>query len=69
LSDNPHDASFKYTFSTLEHATAELKHVLPSEISECVDWATLALESGSYVDEELKQTESDRGRAVQRRAP
>ncbi len=59
MSDNPHDAIFKYTFSTLEHATAELKHVLPPEISECVDWATLALESGSYVDEELKQTESD----------
>jgi hypothetical protein len=59
LSDNPHDAIFKYTFSMPEHAAAQLKHVLPTEFSSRIDWATLTLESGSYVDEELKECESD----------
>lgn len=56
---NPHDALFRYTFSNVEHAAAELRSALPRDIVEKLDFSTLALEPGSYVDADLSNAESD----------
>jgi predicted transposase YdaD len=56
---NPHDALFRHTFARVEHAAAELRSVLPAEILARLDLSTLALEPGSYVDDELSSAESD----------
>jgi hypothetical protein len=57
--DNPHDALFRKTFSIPEHAAAELRAVLPPALLAKMDLSTLALASGSYVDEELASSQSD----------
>ncbi|MEM6296218.1 MAG: Rpn family recombination-promoting nuclease/putative transposase, partial [Myxococcota bacterium] len=55
----PHDALFKTIFGQPEHAAAELKHILPEHVTTRLDWSSLALEPGSYVDEELADQHSD----------
>jgi hypothetical protein len=55
----PHDLFARHTFSQPEHAASELKAALPPELVPQVDWESLRLESGSVVDTQLKQTESD----------
>lgn len=55
----PHDALFKGVFEKPEHAAAELRHVLPRELASSIDWSSLALEPGSFVDEELANQHSD----------
>jgi hypothetical protein len=54
-----HDALFKATFSQVEHAAGELRHVLAPELVAHVDFATLALCPGSFVDEALAQRHTD----------
>ena len=49
----PHDALFKYVFSQPEHAASELLAVLPRELSARLDWTTLKLEPGTFVDPHL----------------
>lgn len=55
----PHDALFKKTFSVPEHAAAEFRAVLPAKLVARMDFSTLTLCSGSYVDEALSGSESD----------
>lgn len=55
----PHDLFARYTFSAPERAAAELQAVLPAPIVSAVDWSSLRRESGSVVDPELRETESD----------
>lgn len=55
----PHDALFKSVFQQPESAAAELRHVLPAEHVAAIDWSTLKLEPGSYVDEALADQQSD----------
>jgi predicted transposase/invertase (TIGR01784 family) len=55
----PHDASFKKTFSQVAHAAGELRAVLPPALVERIDFSSLALCSGSYVDEALRGSQSD----------
>ncbi len=55
----PHDALFKSVFEQPEHAAAELQHVLPTELVAAIDWRTLALEPGSFVDEDLAERHTD----------
>ncbi|WP_257459471.1 Rpn family recombination-promoting nuclease/putative transposase [Archangium lipolyticum] len=55
----PHDLLARYTFSHPERAAAELRAVLPAHVVSEVDWASLRRESGSVVDPELRETESD----------
>jgi predicted transposase YdaD len=55
----PHDLFVRYTFGTPERAAAELRAVLPAHVVSEVDWESLKRESGSVVDPELKETESD----------
>ncbi|MFL5357543.1 Rpn family recombination-promoting nuclease/putative transposase [Archangium sp.] len=55
----PHDLFARYTFGHPERAEAELRAVLPSHVVSEVDWSSLRRESGSVVDPELRETESD----------
>jgi predicted transposase/invertase (TIGR01784 family) len=55
----PHDAVFKSVFEKPEHAAAELRHILPAELVAAVEWSSLALESGSFVDPKLSDQHSD----------
>ncbi len=55
----PHDLFVRYTFGQPERAAAELRAVLPPRVVSQVDWSTLQRESGSVVDPELRETESD----------
>lgn len=55
----PHDALFKYAFSDAEEAATLLRGVLPSSLGKTVDWTTLRMVPGTYVDEELSSRYSD----------
>ncbi|MFO0715104.1 MAG: Rpn family recombination-promoting nuclease/putative transposase [Sandaracinus sp.] len=59
MTHTPHDALFKAVFSLPEHAEAELRAVLPARLARRIDWSTLALAGGSFVDEALKERHSD----------
>lgn len=56
---NPHDRLFRHVFSEPEHAEGELRAVLPPELAARIDWTTLRLVPGSYVDETLSDLRSD----------
>ncbi|MEM9445799.1 MAG: Rpn family recombination-promoting nuclease/putative transposase [Verrucomicrobiota bacterium] len=56
---NPHDKIFKSVFSRKDAATEFFKKHLPSELTQHIDWQSLQLEPGSFVDEILKGSESD----------
>jgi predicted transposase/invertase (TIGR01784 family) len=55
----PHDLLVRYTFDHPERAAAELRAVLPPEVVAQVDWRSLHRESGSVVDAELRERQSD----------
>jgi hypothetical protein len=55
----PHDLFVRYTFGQPERAAAELRAALPPRLVSQVDWSTLRQESGSVVDPELRETQSD----------
>jgi len=55
----PHDALFKATFSDPANARGELSSVLPAEVVARIDWSTLRLEAGTFVDASLRETMSD----------
>jgi len=55
----PHDALFKATFSQVELAAEELRCVLPPALVARMDFSTLALAAGSFVDEELREQHTD----------
>ena len=46
-------------FSQPQHAAVALKPLLPEALVEATDWNSLTLEPGSYVDEALKERQSD----------
>jgi hypothetical protein len=55
----PHDALFKWTFSQVVHAQAELRSILPAGVLEHVDLATLEVCPGEFVDAALAASYSD----------
>jgi predicted transposase/invertase (TIGR01784 family) len=55
----PHDALFKYVFSTPESAVAELRAVLPSDLSARLEWSALRPVPASFVDEHLSARHAD----------
>lgn len=59
VTSTPHDALFKSVFEQPEHATAELRHILPAPIVAAIRWPTLTLEPGSFVAPELAGLHSD----------
>jgi predicted transposase YdaD len=54
-----HDTLFKHVFSDPDNAAAELRAVLPARIARAVDWSTLRLEPGSFVDSDLAERHCD----------
>lgn len=59
VSNTPHDALFKSVFQHPENVVAELQHVLAPEHVSAIDWSTLKLESGSFIDEKFANEHSD----------
>jgi hypothetical protein len=56
---NPHDSLVRTVFSDLENAVGELRSVLPPAVADRLEWATLKLEPGSFVDPELRDRHTD----------
>ncbi len=59
MTSTPHDSLFKAIFGQPQNAAAELQHVLPGHLAARIDWASLSLEPGSYVDDHLADQHSD----------
>ena len=56
---NPHDALFRFAFSDPAHAEGQLRAVLPATLVAKMDFATLRLVPGTFVDESLAGRQSD----------
>ncbi len=56
---HPHDGLFHFVFARPEHAAGELAFVLGADVARHIDWKSLALVPGTYIDEALRQSESD----------
>jgi predicted transposase/invertase (TIGR01784 family) len=56
---NPHDALVKVVFGKPEHAQGMLRAVVPAAVAEKLDWSTLTLRPGSFVDLALKEQHTD----------
>src|SRR5690606_35658178 len=59
MTSSPHDALFKSAFENPQHAAAELRHILPTELTHAIDWSSLRLEPGSFIDPKLADRHSD----------
>jgi len=59
MTENPHDALFQYVFSNVEHAAPALRAMLPPALSARVDFSTLSLSPGHFVDPQLDAHRSD----------
>ena len=55
----PHDKLVKSTFSDPDNARAFFQAHLPRKLAHCIDWSTLSLASGSFIDPEFAATSSD----------
>ena len=55
----PHDKLVKSTFSDPDNARAFLQAHLPRKLARRIDWSTLSLVSGSFIDPEFAATSSD----------
>jgi predicted transposase/invertase (TIGR01784 family) len=55
----PHDKLVKSTFSDPDNARAFLQGHLPGKLTCRIDWTTLSLASGSFIDPEFAATSSD----------
>jgi predicted transposase/invertase (TIGR01784 family) len=56
---NPHDALFKFALAQPEHARGVLQTVVPPVLAEALDWSTLTLRPGNYVDIGLREQLTD----------
>lgn len=56
---NSHDHFFRYNFSQPDKARVFLKHFLPAEMVNLLNLDALQLESGSYIDEKLREHLTD----------
>ncbi len=56
---NHHDALFKAAFTDLDSARGELRAVLPPAVTALVDWGSLRIEPGSFVDAALRSRLTD----------
>ena len=54
-----HDSLFRLTFSEPEHAASLLRTILPTALATAIDWRSLQLVPGSFVDDTLKTRHSD----------
>ena len=56
---NPHDGFFKAVFQDLKKAREFFTLFLPASLVEAMDMEKLELESGSFIDSDLRQSQSD----------
>jgi predicted transposase/invertase (TIGR01784 family) len=56
---NPHDLIFKAVFGQPEHARGTLCAIVPAALAEALDWSTLTLQPGSFVDSALQHQHTD----------
>ncbi len=56
---NPHDGLVKLTFGQVEHARGELRAIVPPAFAEALQWSTLAVQPGSFVDPALAHRHTD----------
>jgi predicted transposase YdaD len=56
---SPHDKLFKQAFGRTQSAATFFRSYLPASLVEAIEWDTLALAPGSFVDEALRHQESD----------
>jgi predicted transposase/invertase (TIGR01784 family) len=56
---HPHDLMVRAVLSDLAEATSFLQRHLPQEVSQALNWSTLTLLEGSFVDEDLRASEAD----------
>lgn len=59
VTHHPHDKLFKAVFSNVEEAVAFLQLYLPPTVRDLINWSTLRLVEGSFIDEEFAERESD----------
>ncbi len=50
---------FREALAKVENATGELKAVLPKRLVQKLDWSTLQLRPGTFIDEQLSERQSD----------
>ena len=55
----PHDRLFRAVFSDVSEAAGLLQNALPDAIRHSFDWTTLSRREGTFIDEELRQSEAD----------
>lgn len=55
----PHDKLFTAAFGVPENAAALLRSELPRELADAIDWHSLRLEPGSFVDARFRQSHTD----------
>lgn len=59
MTSRPHDALFRSAFEDPQHAAAEARIVLPRRLADAIDWRRSRLESGTFIDEALADSQSD----------
>lgn len=59
MASTPHDALFKAVFGQPEHARGALRAIVPTALAEKLDWRTLTLRPGSFVDAALTHQHAD----------
>jgi predicted transposase YdaD len=56
---HPHDAMVRAVLSDLAEAASFLQAHLPQAVSQALNWSTLKLLEGSFIDEDLRSSETD----------
>src|SRR5437868_2111420 len=56
---SPHDALFKAVFGQADHARGALRAAVPAALGDALNWSTLALQPGSFVDAVLSPQHTD----------
>ena len=55
----PHDRLFRAVFSDAGEAASLLQAALPNTVRDNFDWRTLTLVEGTFIDEDLRESQSD----------
>jgi len=63
---HPHNLMVRTVLNDVAEATSFLQRHLPQEVSQALDWSTLTLREGSFVDEDLRASEADFLYAIER---
>jgi predicted transposase/invertase (TIGR01784 family) len=56
---HPHDKLFKTVFSNVDEAVSFMQLHLPTTVQNLINWSTLRVVEGSFIDEEFTERESD----------